>query len=248
MADFIKIHVTGEFACFTRPEMKVERVSYDLLTPSAARGVLEAIYWKPQFEYIIQKIHLLAPIRFTSIRRNEIGKKIPSISEAQMKSGARIAPLSIEKERQQRASLILRDVAYGIQATIRIKDHRFEKNGPKLSTHENIGKHLGQFERRAKRGAHFHQPYMGTREFPAACTWIDQDSPFPEPSAPIPETDLNKELGYMLHDFHFQDTKDKKGSFIESNRGKRVKAIPHFFPAKLVNGVLTVPPLNQTVA
>lgn len=248
MPDFIKLHVRGDFACFTRPEMKVERVSYDIITPAAARGILEAIYWKPQFTWVIQKIHLLAPIRFTSIRRNEVGKKVPTITEAIMSGKTALSSTDIVSERQQRASLLLRDVAYGIEATIKIRDRRFEKNGPELSIHENIGKHLGQFERRAKRGAHFHQPYFGTREFPANCTWIDQDSPFPEPENPIPKNNLNKELGYMFHDFDFQPFKEKKGTFIESNQGRRLKATPRFFPAKIKNGVLTVPPIDQTVA
>ena len=248
MPDFIKLHVKGDFACFTRPEMKVERVSYDIITPSAARGILEAIYWKPQFTWVIRKIHLLAPIQFTNIRRNEVGKKIPNITEAIMSGKSDSPSMDIVAERQQRASLLLRDVAYGIEATIEIKDHRFNKNGPQLSTHDNIGKHLGQFERRAKRGAHFHQPYFGTREFPANCTWVDQDSPFPAPEKPIPETDINKELGFMFHDFQFLPSDEKKGTFIESNQGHRIKATPRFFPAKIENGILTVPPISQTFA
>jgi CRISPR-associated protein Cas5d len=248
MPSFIKLHVTGDFACFTRPEMKVERVSYDILTPSAARGVLEAIYWKPQFQWVIQKIHLLAPIRFTSVRRNEVGKKMTSPDAKMMKGEKPVPDFLIEDERQQRASLLLRDVAYGIEATIRIRDPRFKKDGLDLSTHDNIGKHLGQFERRARSGGHFHQPYLGTREFPANCTWIDQESEFPQPAEPLSVTDLNKDLGFILHDFSFDESTASKGTFIESNQGRRLKATPRFFRAQLKDGVLTVPPLESAIS
>lgn len=242
MPQGIKLLVTGDFACFTRPEMKVERVSYDVMTPSAARGVLEAIYWKPQFRWRIDRIHVLKPIRWTSIRRNEVADKA-SAANAKKAMNGNATDLGIEvddpKTRQQRASLLLRDVAYGIEATIHILDHRFERNGPRLSDHECAGKHLACFERRARAGAHFHQPYLGTREFPAACTWIGHDQHFVrDPDFPV--RDLNKELGFMLHDLEYAETKDKKGSFIESNQGRRLKAIPRFFRAALEDGVLNV--------
>ncbi len=248
MSDLIKLHVKGDFACFTRPEMKVERVSYDIITPSAARGILEAIYWKPQFTWVIKKIHLLSPIQFTSVRRNEVGKKVPSITEATMAGESKFSPMDIVAERKQRASLLLRNVSYGIEATVKIRSRRFEEDGPDLSINANVRKHLAQFERRAKRGAHFHQPYFGNREFPAYCTWIDQDSSFPAPKKPIPETDLNRELGYMLHDFDFAPSTDKEGTFIESNQGRRIKATPRFFSAKIINGTVTVPPLEQALS
>lgn len=229
MSKGIKLHVWGDFACFTRPEMKVERVSYDMLTPSAAGGILEAIYWKPQFRWKIDKIHLLAPIRFTSIRRNEVKDKA---------SAQRM--IEIEDSRVQRAALLLRDVAYGIEATIEILDRKFERNGAELSEHECVGKHLGQFERHARAGAHFHQPYFGNREFPVNYRWIEQDAPFPAPSPPLSAADTDRELGFILHDFSYDESKEKNGTFIESNRGRRLKATPKFFRARLQGGILDV--------
>ena len=138
----IRLHAWGDLACFTRPEMKVERVSYDAITPSAARGVLEAIYWKPEIRWVIDRLRVLNPIRFTSIRRNEVGTKIAAgTAAAAMKSGRGNLGIYIEVERQQRASLILRDVAYVIEA-------HFEIIGGEI----NEGKHLDQFNRRARDG------------------------------------------------------------------------------------------------
>ena len=124
----IKLHLSGDFACFTRPEMKVERVSYDVITPSAARGILEAIYWKPQIRWIIDRIHILKPIRFTNLRRNEVGAKASTPSAAAMK-GETVAAVGIliEEARQQRAATLLRDVAYLIEAHFEILDHRFRR-------------------------------------------------------------------------------------------------------------------------
>lgn len=245
MAFGIKLRVWGEFACFTRPEMKVERVSYEMITPSAARGILEAIYWKPQIRWHIDLIHVLSPIRWTSIRRNEVAVRASKPSAAVM-AGAKTHPLGmhIESARQQRATLVLRDVHYGIEAHIEILDRTFEPDGPTLTEHECAGKHLAQFERRVKRGQHFHQPYFGTREFPVSYEWVDQDSSF-APSH-LDAADRNRDLGFMLHDMEFSETKGKQGSFIESHRGRRLKAEPRFFRAQLEGGVLRVPPLTQT--
>lgn len=235
----IKLHVWGDFACFTRPEMKVERVSYDVITPSAARGILEAIYWKPQFRWRIDRIHVLKPIQWTSIRRNEIGRKATS-PNATVLQGGLSAPLGfeIEDHRQQRASLLLRDVSYGIEASIEILDFRFDRDGPELSETDCVGKHLATFERRARKGAHFHHPYFGTREFPANYQWIDQEATFPE--SKLSDSDRNKDLGYMLHDITFTETKSKDNSFVESNKGKRLQADPQFFRAKLCDGIIDV--------
>jgi len=240
MAHGIKLHVTGEFACFTRPEMKVERVSYDIMTPSAARGVLEAIYWKPQFRWRIDRIHLLNPVSFTSVRRNEVADKASIANAKKAMNGSEIQlGIEIESARQQRAALILRDVAYGIEASIEILGRHFERGGPELSERACVGKHLAQFERRARSGGHFHHPYLGNREFPARCEWVDQDSDFP-PSTELSEV-ANKDFGWMLHDLDYRDTNEKKGSFIESNRGRRIKAEPRFYRARTdENGVIDV--------
>jgi len=227
----IKLLVNGDFACFTRPEMKVERVSYDLITPSAARGVLEAIYWKPQFRWKVNRIHLLKPVRFTSVRRNEVADKASAASAKKALNGnpAKLG-IEVESSRQQRAALILRDVAYGIEASIEILDHRFEPGGDELSDHECAGKHLAQFERRARSGGHFHHPFLGNREFPARCEWVEADDDFPPPDDLAAVAD--RDFGWMLHDFAYRETTDKKGSFIESNRGRRLKADPVFYRAR----------------
>ena len=128
----IKLHVWGEYALFTRPEMKVERVSYDVMTPSAARGILEAIYWKPQIRWNIRSIEVLKPIRFTNIRRNEVGKKATAPTRTVMAGEPGNLGLLIEDERQQRASMLLRDVAYVIEAWFDVLDYRLERDGPEL--------------------------------------------------------------------------------------------------------------------
>jgi CRISPR-associated protein Cas5d len=233
----VKLHVWGDFACFTRPEMKAERVSYDVITPSAARGIFEAIYWKPQFRWVIDKITVLKPIRFTSIRRNEVGKKMTSPDKKVMSGEKAASPILIEDERQQRSSLILRDVAYIIEAHVDILDHRFDKNGPKLSTHECMGKHLGTFQRKASRGQYFHHPYFGTREFPVDFSFIEADMELP--NSELPENQQDRNLGFMLHDIEFdQDQKTKKVK----------NSAPRFFPAEMKNGIIEVPPFHQSIA
>lgn len=186
----VLLHVWGDFACFTRPEMKVERVSYDVITPSAARGIIEAIYWKPQIRWRIDRLHVLRPIRFTSLRRNEVASKVPvrgaSGVAAAMKNGRGSLGLYIEEDRQQRAATILRDVAYVIEASFDLLDDS-----------EEPGKHLAMFERRAKKGQCFHRPYLGTREFDCHFEWVDEP--------PASELEGERDLGYMLHDIDFAD-------------------------------------------
>ena len=245
----IKLHVSGEFACFTRPEMKVERVSYDVITPSAARGILEAIYWKPQIRYVIDRIHVLKPIRFTNIRRNEVGSKASAPTAAAMKG--EIVPLigimaDDPKNRQQRAATLLRDVSYIIEAHLDILDRRFEKDGPEMPANEVAGKHLDMFKRRARKGQCFHQPCLGTREFPARFTLIEEEQAIP-PSE-LPSEQINKELGWMLHDIAYLPADKKaKDSFL-TGQGKRVRTEPRFFNAKLENGIIIVPPLQTATA
>lgn len=207
----IRIKVWGEFACFTRPEMKVERVSYDVITPSAARGVIEAIYWKPEIRWRIDRITVLNPIRFTSLRRNEVASKIPARSAAAaMKAGRGQLGLYVEDDRQQRAATILRDVAYVIEAHFEI-----------LSGENNAGKHLDQFNRRARDGRCFHRPYLGCREFPADFALVEDDQPLPEVNE---ELHGEHDLGVMLHDIDYADGKTS-----------------HFFHAVLRNGTMDVP-------
>lgn len=243
----IKLHIGGDFACFTRPEMKVERVSYDVITPSAARGILEAIYWKPQIRWVIDRIHVLNPIRFTNIRRNEVGAKATAPTTA-ARSGQSVVTsgILVEDARQQRASTLLRDVAYVIEAHFDILVYRFKKNGPEYPAKDCEGKHLDMFNRRARNGQCFHHPCLGTREFPARFSLIEEGDSLP--ISMLPPEQLNKELGWMLHDIaYLPATKMDKDSFL-TGQGKRVRAEPRFFNAKLENGILTVPPFETANA
>jgi len=221
----IRLLVWGEYACFTRPEMKVERVSYDVMTPSAARGILEAIYWKPEILWIIDKIHVLKPIRFTSVRRNEVADKI-SISTAKtaMRKGTGNLHLNIEDRRQQRASLVLRDVAYGIEAHF---DVLAADTGEHESPNKLAGKHLDIFNRRARKGQYFHHPYLGCREFPAKFESVAGAFPASE----LSERGLNRDLGFMLYDIDFDQDPETKAI---------KNTTPRFFRAKLDQGVVAV--------
>ena len=209
----IKLKTSGPYACFTRPEMKVERLSYDVMTPSAARGILEAIHWKPAIRWVIDTIHILKPIRFQSIRRNEVGSKASShkIKTAMNTGSLEDVHILVDRDRQQRAATILIDVAYVIEAQFEMT----EMAGPD----DNEGKHLDVFNRRARRGQCFHQPYLGTREFDARFELIEPDTPLP---STIDET---RELGFMLWD-------------IDHGREDRPSM---FFRAKLEGGVIRVP-------
>lgn len=197
----IKLLVWGDRASFNRPEMKVERVTYDVMTPSAARGILEAIYWKPQMKWVIDRIHVLNPIRFSNIRRNELGGKI-AVNMKNTSDGSEMGVL-IAENRQQRAGIILLNVKYGIEAHIDVVE--------KDRTNEHSGaKHLEMFKRRASNGQYFHHPYFGNREFPVNFELVEE---FPKPHEELKDTDF----GYMLNDMVF--TPDKKGRVVESSQG-----------------------------
>jgi len=186
----ICLRVWGERACFTRPEMKVERVSYDVMTPSAARGVLEAILWKPQMRWIVERIDVLKPIRKASVRRNEVGQKasIENLLNAMAGRSARFG-IDIKDARQQRAAIILRDVKYLLHARIGLS----ERAGPE----DSIEKYIQMFRRRAAAGQCFHRPYLGTREFAAEFVLIEGELP-----PPIAD---NRDLGWMLYDIAFDN-------------------------------------------
>lgn len=185
----IKLRVWGDYACFTRPEMKVERVSYDVITPSAARGILEAIYWKPSIRWVVERIHVMRPVRFDNVRRNEVDAKVPvgSVKTA-MKGGGKPLQLFIEDSRQQRAAMVLRDVEYVIEA-------HFEYTS---DDDRNDGKHLDMFNRRAAKGQCFHRPYLGCREFPAFFEPVVGDVP----ASPLAD-DPARDLGWMLYDIDY---------------------------------------------
>ncbi len=210
-----RLKVWGENACFTRPEMKVERVSYDVMTPSAARGVLEAILWKPAIRWRVSQIDVLKPIRWESVRRNEVGTVMSTdLALTAMKRGRGQLGLYVEDERQQRAGLFLRDVAYTIYAYFELAG----KAGPE----DNMTKFEQMFFRRAEKGQCFHRPYLGCREFSAHFAPIAQGEPLPQP---IP---FSTDLGWMLHD------QDYCGEIPEAR----------FFQARLEDGRMKVPPLE----
>jgi len=212
MAYGIKLRVWGEYACFTRPEMKVERVSYDVITPSAARGILEAIHWKPAIRWVIDKIHVLRPIRFDNIRRNEVDGKIPKPNpKTVMRDEKRLFYLVDDgSNRQQRATTLLRDVEYVIEAHFELTD--------KAGDDDNVGKHLDIFNRRARKGQFFHQPCLGCREFPASFEVVNDEIPASCYAG------QSKELGYMLLDIDFADNMN-----------------PLFFRAVMEDGVIQPP-------
>ncbi len=219
MAFGIKLRVWGDYACFTRPEMKVERVSYDVMTPSAARGILEAIHWKPAIRWVIDKIHVLRPIKFDNVRRNEVKSKMPKPNPmTAMRDEKQIYFLVDDGDnRQQRASTLLRDVEYIIEAHFEMTD--------KVGPGDNEGKHLDIFRRRAKKGQSFHQPSFGCREFPAAFELLEGEVPI---SCYVGKT---KDLGYMLLDIDFAN-----------------EMTPLFFRATMESGIITPPsPLSDEV-
>lgn len=188
----VQLKVWGDYACFTRPEMKVERVSYDVMTPSAARGILEAIYWKPAIRWVVDRIHVMKPVRFDNVRRNEVAGMVPIRGatgvNAAMKGGAEPLRLFIEDSRQQRAAMVLRDVEYVIEA-------HFEYTSDE---DRNDGKHLDMFNRRAGKGQCFHRPYLGCREFAAFFEPVKGDIP----ASPL-AGDAPRDLGWMLYDINY---------------------------------------------
>jgi CRISPR-associated protein Cas5d len=212
----IRLHVWGDRACFTRPEMKVERVSYDVITPSAARGILEAIHWKPAIRWVVDRIHVLKPVRFESIRRNEVGGRLSTANVTKaMKSGATSELVTyVDQDRQQRAATILRDVAYVIEAHFELTD--------KAGSDDSTAKHLEIFKRRARKGQCFHAPCLGVREFPAHFSLIEDGEPLPDAH---PDRAGFQDLGWMLHDIDFA-----------------MDMTPHFFRAQIDAGVIEVPP------
>lgn len=218
------LEVRGDFACFTRPEMKVERVSYDVITPSAARAIFEAIFWKPAIRWQVRRIEVLAPIRWTSVRRNEVATVASERSDG----------ILIEDARQQRAGLFLRDVAYRLHANLifvppakrkaayrTVDDALVEaQERAEWVKDENPGKYNAMFERRARKGQCFNQPYLGCREF--SCSFE-----FVEPGSSVsPAHDETRDLGFMLYDMDFTEINDPKPAFFRARMEKGVIGVP----------------------
>ena len=206
-----RLKVSGENACFTRPEMKVERVSYEVMTPSAARGILEAILWKPAIKWNILQIDVLNPIKWESVRRNEVGAVISARNvQTAMNNGTGDVGLYVEDQRQQRAGLFLRDVAYVIHA-------EFERTD-QAGTEDSVTKFEQMFIRRASAGQCFHRPYFGCREFPVAFEFI------PKEADPLPTIGTTKDLGWMLYDMDYSGE----------------EPMPQFFHAQMENGSINL--------
>ena len=212
----VKLKVWGDFACFTRPEMKVERVSYDVINPSAARGILEAIHWKPAIRWVIDRITVLNEIRFDSFRRNELSGRISAAVVKRAMNGTEVLlRQTIEDNRQQRATLLLRDVAYIIEAHFEMTE--------KAGENDSAEKHYNMFLRRAREGQCFHRPYFGCREFPVSFQLLENEVP------PSYYQDLKeKDLGWTLLDIDFENN-----------------MTPLFFRAIMRHGVIEVPPLHE---
>lgn len=216
-----ELKVWGDNACFTRPEMKAERVSYDVITPSAARAIFDAILWKPAILWKIHQIDILKPIRWESVRRNELGSKIaPRNITAAMENGKGNLALYIEDERQQRAGLFLRDVAYVLHASFQLTKQ--------AGSSDNVSKFEEMFLRRVEKGQCHHQPCFGNREFAAYFSLNDKKN---QP-IPVPQQDL----GWMLYDIDFEDYDFGTNSYKDAN--------PQFFRAELVNGSIKIPDLK----
>lgn len=213
----IRLEVWGDYACFTRPEMKTERVSYDVMTPSAARGLLEAIFWHPGLRYTIDRIHVCAPIRFMNLRRNEVRSTVSARSARMvMERGQGDLWLATSEDIQQRAALLLRDVHYVIDAHFDMTDQAAPSDNP--------GKFQDILKRRIDRGQFYHQPCFGCREFPAQFRLCEELPPCPE------ELKGERGLGYMLWDMNYSDPEN---------------ITPLFFRAVLKDGVLNVPARNS---
>ncbi len=213
----VKVEVWGEYALFSRPELKVERYSYDVMTPSAARGLLEAIYWHPGLVWRIDRIYVLNRIAFTGVRRNEVKSKISGRNvSAVMSGGGGELYIATSDDIQQRAATVLRDVHYVIEAHFELTD--------KAAPGDNEGKFCDMMRRRLEKGQCYHQPCFGCREFPASFRkWEGGE-------IVTAYSNEEKDLGIMLYDLDYSDPEN---------------ITPLFFRAKLQNGVLNVPPLES---
>jgi CRISPR-associated protein Cas5d len=204
----LSLRARGPLACFTRPELKVERVSYPVMTPSAARGLLEAVLWKPAFRWRLDRIRVLAPIEFTAFRRNEVNAKAAKPAAAVVRNGGPAPVYFADDDRAQRNTVALRDVDYVIEAHMELTD----RAGPD----DNMTKFVDMFRRRVKKGQQFHQPYFGCREFAAEV--------LPAEDAPSPITD-DRDLGIMLWDVDY-GPKGNRPIFFQARLAEGVLRVP----------------------
>ncbi len=207
----IIVRIRGPYALFTRPEMKVERVSYEVITPSAARGIIEAVYWKPAIRWVIDQIHVMSEITFTNVRRNEVSMKVPESEVLQrMNGGTEPFYLNSTDSRQQRAAMVLRNVDYVVEAHFELTDRAGQE--------DSVEKHYNMVLRRLRNGQYYSAPCLGTREFPAQVEVIENKN-----LIPVSPLTGQKSLGWMLYDLDFSNPADIQ---------------PLFFYAEMNNGVL----------
>ena len=196
----ISVEVWGDYACFSRPELKTERVSYDVMTPSAARGLLDAIYWHPGMRWVVDRIHICAPIRFTNIRRNEVKSTLLSSAALSAAKGGTPPVLYTSEDIQQRAAMVLQDVHYVIECHFTMTD--------KAAPGDNPGKFQDILRRRLRKGQCYHQPCFGCREFPANFReW---------PGGGIPALKVTQDLGFMLHSLDYSDSANIRSQFFRA--------------------------------
>ncbi|MBD9039195.1 MAG: type I-C CRISPR-associated protein Cas5 [Collinsella aerofaciens] len=204
----IKVLISGDRACFTRPEMKTERVSYDVITPSAARGILEAVYWKPAIAWKIDSIQVVNEIRFDTFRRNELASKLSYQNAKAAYSKNVPVYVDVMADRQQRATMYLKDVAYIVTAHFEMTARAGESDTPE--------KHYNIALRRLRKGQCFNQPYLGCREFPATVSLVEDGS------VESYYQDIDRfDLGFMLYDIDFKNSME-----------------PMFYRAVMKNGVI----------
>lgn len=209
--DPYRVRIRGPFACFTRPEFKTERLTYEVLTPSAARGILEAILWKPAIRWQVRTISLLAPIRFIQFKRNEVTNRVSVVNA--LRALQNFAPVDYfaDDDRAQRNTIALRDVDYAVEAEFHMTSRRGPEDNPK--------KFDDMFRRRLEKGQFHMQPYLGCREFPAIVQAYEGD--------PKPLADLTRDLGYMLHDLRFSP-KGNEPVFFRARLERGVINVPNW--------------------
>lgn len=215
----VRLEVWGDYACFSRPEMKVERVSYDVMTPSAARGILEAIYWHPGIKWIVDSIRVCAPIQFVAVRRNEVSEKANSrAARAVMESGKGEIYLNTRECAVQRSSIILKDVRYVIEAHFELTD--------KMNPSDNVYKFSSMIQRRIEKGQFYHKPCFGCREFPVNFQKCEKIPECPD------SLKGEKDLGWMLYDMDYTDPEN---------------ITPRFYRAVMKDGLITLPPYKEAM-
>ena len=215
-----RVEIRGDYACFSRPELKVERVSYEVITPSAARGILEAVLWKPAIRYVIDQIDVCAPIRFENIRRNEVNSKVvnSSIKNAEQKLLSGDLYMTASNDRAQRAAMVLRNVRYVVAG-------HFEMTN-KAGSQDSKEKFAAMLNRRLEKGQNYHTPYLGVREFPAQVRLMTEDE------VVLERITDSRSLGLMLYDIDYITETDEKG--LDVIRGFE----PLYFIAEMKDGVI----------